>query len=277
VLTPLPRAERRKAVWGSRRLFVVLAPLAGAALLTLGLAARASAQTKQCAGCHFASLPEVASHESQFEWERSTHNKNKVGCESCHGGDPWALEKNDAHRGVLASANPNSPVHASNLAQTCAPCHQAAAVAFERSVHQMLARADDPRAPTCVTCHGSASAKVPTPAALETQCASCHTAGSVRGDYPAKMKAGMELLRGLREQADELSSAIARVQERSRRVPLMVNLFDTRTALKEATARLHAFDFPAMTQRAAIVAKQLDLLSGSVVVANDDQQQQPQR
>jgi hypothetical protein len=40
---------------------------------------------------------------------------------------------------------------------------------------------------------------------------------------------------------------------------------------------LHAFDLPALNQRAAIVAKQLDLLSGSVVVANDDQQREQQQ
>jgi hypothetical protein len=117
---------------------------------------------------------------------------------------------------------------------------------------------------------------VPTPAALEAQCASCHTAGSTRGDYPARMRAGMEQLRVLRSQADDLAGAIARVQEHPRRVQLMVNLFDTRAALKEATARLHAFDFPAMTERASLVATQLDRLSGSVVVATDDQQPQPQ-
>jgi hypothetical protein len=170
----------------------------------------------------------------------------------------------------------NSPVHSSNLTRTCAPCHQANAVAFGGSLHQILARVDDPRAPTCVTCHGSASAKVPTPAALEAQCASCHWAGSTRGDYPARMRAGMEQLRVLRSQADDLAGAIARVQEHPRRVQLMVNLFDTRAALKEATARLHAFDFPAMTERASLVATQLDRLSGSVVVATDDQQPQPQ-
>jgi hypothetical protein len=273
-MTPLLRTERRKAVWGSRRtLAIVVGQLSALVLVMLGLAAQASAQTKQCAGCHFSSLPEVASHESQFEWERSAHNKNKVGCESCHGGDPWANDKREAHRGVLAAANTNSPVNAANLPQTCASCHQANAIAFGRSLHQTLVRAGDLRAPSCLTCHGSASAKVPTPIALEAQCATCHTAGSTRGDYPARMRAGMELLRGLRAQADELGSAIARVQERPRRVQMLVNLYDVRTALKDATSRLHAFDFPAMNQRASMVAKQLDVLSGSVLAANDDQQQ----
>ena len=246
------RTERRKAVWGSRRLPAAARAAAIAALAVLGLATQASAQTKQCAGCHFSSLPEVTSHASQFEWERSAHNKNKVGCENCHGGDPWAIEKSDAHRGVLAAANTASPVHATNLPQTCAPCHQANAVAFSRSLHQTLVRAEDQRAPSCVTCHGSAEGKVPAPAALEAQCASCHSAGSARGDYPARMRASVEQLRQLREQADELSTIVGRVQERLRRVQLMVNLFDVRTALKDAGARLHAFDFAAVSECASI-------------------------
>ncbi len=52
---------------------------------------------------------------------------------------------------------------------------------------------------------------------------------------------------------------------------LMAALFDVRAALKDATSRLHALDLPALNQRASIVAKQLDVLAGSVVVANDDQ------
>ena len=270
-MTQPPPAERRKAVWGSRRALAIVGHLSALVLLTLGVAAQASGQTKQCAGCHFSSLPEVASHESQYEWEHSAHNQKKVGCENCHGGDPWAIDKGDAHRGVLATANTASPVHPANLTTTCSPCHQANAVAFNRSLHQTLVMADDQRAPTCATCHGSAGTRVPTPVALEAQCASCHTAGSVRGDYPAKMRAGVDVLRDLRQQADELATAIARVQERPRRVQLMVNLYDVRTTLKEATARLHAFDLPALSQRTAVVTKQLDLLSRSVVVANDGQ------
>lgn len=41
-----------------------------------GVAAQASAQTKQRAVCHFANLPDPASHVSQFEWERSAHARN---------------------------------------------------------------------------------------------------------------------------------------------------------------------------------------------------------
>jgi hypothetical protein len=274
-MTKSALAERRKAVWGARRTLAVGCAVA-VAVMVPGFVTRASAQTKQCAACHFSSLPEVTSHESQFEWERSAHSKKQVGCESCHGGDPWAVDKSTAHRGVLSPANTASAVHPANLTQTCAPCHQADAVSFGSSIHQTLVRADDQRAPTCATCHGSASARVPMPAALEAQCASCHTAASPRGDYPARMRAGVETLRGLRRQADDVSAAIARVTERPLRVQLMVNLYDVRTALKEATSRLHAFDFPALSQRASIVAKQLDVLSGSVVAANDDQQQQQQ-
>jgi hypothetical protein len=48
----------------------------------------------------------------------------------------------------------------------------------------------------------------------------------------------------------------------------MVTLFDVRAALKDATSRLCAFDLPALNQRASIVATQLDVLAGSVVVAS---------
>ena len=77
-----PPGERRKAVWGSRRPRASVGRLCAVTLLMLGAAAQVSAQTKQCAVCYFANLPEVASHVSQFEWERSAYARNQVGCET---------------------------------------------------------------------------------------------------------------------------------------------------------------------------------------------------
>jgi len=64
-------------------------------------------QNSRCADCHFAEAnPPNPDH--LFDWDRSPHARNNVGCESCHGGNSAVFESFLAHRGVLSSTDKKS-------------------------------------------------------------------------------------------------------------------------------------------------------------------------
>jgi cytochrome c7-like protein/cytochrome c554/c'-like protein len=225
------------------------------------LAPRAFAQpVTRCAACHFANMSNVPAPEHLGEWQQSAHARQQVGCDKCHGGDPWTYLPTEAHRGVLRSSSLDSPVHAANLVGTCGRCHRANADAFNRSLHQSLVQAEERRAPNCTTCHGAMRAQVPSPIALEQRCAGCHPAGSPRADYPAAMRTGIESLNALRARAQALEDVVAQVADRTRRVELLVALYNVRASIKEAVARVHAFDAQAVNEQIAETKRQLDAL-----------------
>lgn len=235
--------------------------------LVLGAPASAQTTTSRCAECHFANMSSVPAPQHLGDWQQSAHGKNSVSCDKCHGGDPSTFQPAEAHRGVLGADNPASPVYRANLVRTCAPCHERNATAFGSSLHQVLVRADDQRAPTCTTCHGVMSARVPSPVGLEARCATCHRSGSPLGEYPSLMRGGVESLNVQRQRADELQLAIERITDRTRRVELLASVYDARTALKEAIAGVHTFDLPTLTERVDTAKRRLDLIAAAVLTA----------
>lgn len=241
------------------------------AALIVAAVGRVSAQSvTRCGSCHFANVQRVPSPDYLADWQESAHASHVVGCHECHGGDPWTVLAADAHRGVLAPTHPLSPVASRNLVRTCARCHQGIARAFSATLHQTLVQAGDMRAPDCATCHGPMRATVPSPAALEARCAECHPTGSVREAYPALMRAGIEALHALRARADTVDEAIARVPEHSRRVELLVAMYNTRQSLKESMARVHAFDVQQLDVAIAAARRQLDDLARASAAATTD-------
>lgn len=98
-----------------------------AALATLGFletpAALAQLDRSRCADCHFANPYTEPAQEHLHRWSLSPHQRADVGCDSCHGGNPDTFESLQAHRGVLSSFNPSSPVHRTQLPATCGACH----------------------------------------------------------------------------------------------------------------------------------------------------------
>jgi hypothetical protein len=240
--------------------------LIGVAALGIVLApSSAAAQPTRCAECHFANLSEVPSPNYLGDWEHSAHARHGVGCDRCHGGDPLTYQPIEAHKGVLDRANLNSPIHPANLAATCAPCHQAIAVAFSGGLHQVLLDAARGQSPTCVTCHGAMSARVPSPAALETRCASCHAPGTARGDDPALMRASLETLNGLRERCDRLTSAVERVSDATERLELRLKVASARDTLLEAVAGAHTFRAQTVRERVGAASRQLDAVADALV------------
>jgi len=238
------------------------------AALVVAAAGRVSAQPMtRCASCHFANLEKVPAPDYLGDWQHSAHARHAVGCHECHSGDPWTYVPAEAHRGVLGPTRALSPVAAGNLVRTCARCHQAVTQAFSTTLHQTLVQAGESRAPDCTSCHGAMRESVPSAAALEARCAECHQPGSAREAYPALMRGGVEALNALRARAAALDDAIARVPEHSRRVELLVAMYDARQALKECMARVHAFDVQQLNVAVDAARRRLDDLAQASAAA----------
>jgi hypothetical protein len=148
-----------------------------AALLLAGAvgvpAAEAQIPRSTCADCHYA-RPEAPAQDHLFNWDRSPHGANNIGCERCHGGDATTFEALAAHRTILDSGNPKSPVHRRNLPTTCGGCHVGPFVAFQDSRHYQLLEEGRQHGPTCSTCHDAVAGRLLSPRGLESRCASCH-------------------------------------------------------------------------------------------------------
>src|ERR1041384_7524452 len=141
-----------------------------------------------CATCHadgtYMRQYNPSLRTDQFaQYKTSVHGKkNAAGdtkpavCIDCHG----------VH-GIRPASDTRSKVHPTNVAQTCARCHNDAAymkpygiktdqfAGYSASVHHdALAVRGDLSAPTCTTCHGNHGAAPPGVASVENVCSTCH-------------------------------------------------------------------------------------------------------
>ncbi|MBI4365492.1 MAG: hypothetical protein HY543_01595 [Deltaproteobacteria bacterium] len=149
----------------------------GIGLAVLGLccaAATAGWAANSCVTCH-ASLPAAQQKIHGFaEWSRSAHAQSNVACDACHGGNPAQSAREAAHRGLLSSGRPESPLYFTRIPATCGGCHAAELAAFKTSTHyKELQRSG--RGPNCVTCHGAMATRVLTPGQMAETCSLCHT------------------------------------------------------------------------------------------------------
>jgi predicted CXXCH cytochrome family protein len=121
--------------------------------------------------------------DQEREYATSVHGKllatgdGKVAtCASCHG-----------YHGVRAVKDPQSPVFAMNVAETCARCHASAEHMrsykipidqfdkYKTSVHaKALYERQDVSAPTCNDCHGNHGAAPPGVSSVANVCGQCH-------------------------------------------------------------------------------------------------------
>jgi hypothetical protein len=240
-----------------------LATVLAAAVVLAAADARAQSMTR-CASCHFANLARVPAASDLSEWQRSPHARAGVGCASCHGGDPWTYEPALAHRGVLSPINGASPVNVRNLTATCSTCHQAIAQTFARTRHHALTALGDTRAPACTTCHGAMAARVPSPAAAEARCAECHASDSLRGSYPAAMRVSIESLEAVRRRAADLTDAIDRVDDVTKRAQLTVGLHEATRAVDDAIAAMHAWNIRTLDERLDAARRKVDSVEANL-------------
>ena len=121
--------------------------------------------------------------DQEAEFATSVHGKRiaqgdtkPATCVNCHGS-----------HGIRAVKDPNSPVYATHVAETCGGCHSNSeymkayriptdqAQKYQTSVHaEALLKKQDLSAPTCNDCHGNHGAAPPGTASVGNVCGTCH-------------------------------------------------------------------------------------------------------
>jgi Cytochrome c554 and c-prime len=212
----------------------------------------------ECATCHLrrAWTRSVTTHVDL--WMTSTHAFYRVGCEKCHGGDPKTSDEGAAHRGVVNSANPSSPVHRIALPATCGRCHRSAANAFELSSHKTLLSQGDATAPTCTSCHTSMATEVPSPVTLEGPCLQCHREDPQNRARVARR--ALEDLARLRTSLRRAKLEIDMTKEADRKTSLTKQWTDADLSLRDVVAGIHAFDQRRVEDRLSDARAQIDRL-----------------
>jgi hypothetical protein len=221
----------------------------------------AAAQRSSCADCHYAN-PAAPNRQHLDEWDRSPHGRNDVACEKCHGGNEKEFEGALAHRGVLDSRDPASPVNPVNLPDTCGQCHVGPSAAFRSSRHFELLRSGSSHGPTCSTCHGDVDGRVLTPKALESACNTCHGPGenAPRPGRAALVREEYERVGAVRDQIKQARSMIARVTDRRRRDELNRSLSLAESAVTRAVDAGHMFVYDDLKEYRTLAERRLDTL-----------------
>lgn len=156
-----------------------------------------------CAKCHAdaafmkkfnpqARVDQLSEYRTSVHGKRNAAGDDKTAvCIDCHG----------VH-GIRAIKDPRSKVHPTQVADTCARCHNDAQLmaryklptnqptAYKTSVHaKAIHEKGDLSAPTCNDCHGSHGAAPPGIASVAQVCGSCHTReGSLYRETEEKKK-----------------------------------------------------------------------------------------
>jgi len=219
----------------------------------------------RCADCHF-SRPDAPAADHLSDWDRSAHSRNNVGCEKCHGGDATTFESLLAHRNILSSTNPASPVNRRNLSTTCGTCHAGPFVAFQKSQHFTLLEKGDTRVPVCSTCHGEAGYRRPSARALETQCAQCHGPNRI-APRPERAEAARTLYDALHESRDLMKtvrSLVNRVGDKPRRAQLDEAYQQAEVPLIQAVQAGHQFMYDDLKERLSTARQRLEALLGQL-------------
>jgi len=232
------------------------------ALAVLAADTSVSAQQSRCADCHFANMQESFAHHVN-EWDLSAHGRERVGCETCHGGDASTFENFLAHRDIRRPNDPQSPVNHANIPRTCGSCHAGPFVEFQKSRHFALLEEGQDQGPVCTTCHGDAGSNLLSPKALENRCASCHGAGRAveRPAFPESGRLALEGIRAARERLREARRLIDRVSDAARRARLEQAAQQAEVPIVQATQAGHAFVYDDLQERLDTANERLNVLA----------------
>jgi len=141
-------------------------------------------------------VDQLSEYRTSLHGKRNAAGDDKTAvCVDCHG----------VH-GIRAIKDPRSKVHPTQVADTCAHCHNDAALmakydlptnqptAYKTSVHaRALYDKGDLSAPTCNDCHGSHGAAPPGLSSVAQVCGSCHTREGSLYRETEKKKKGLNL------------------------------------------------------------------------------------
>lgn len=231
-------------------------------VLAAGVQVPASTLGNECATCHLrgAWTKSVLTHVDL--WITSQHALYRVGCEKCHGGDAATSDQRAAHRGVVNSSNPSSPVHRRSLPEMCGRCHRAETGAFALSAHRELLSRGNPSVPTCTSCHVSMATEAPSPAELEAQCLSCH-----RDDPQDRARVArrqVEEVTKLRIEVRRAKRDVDLTKDGDRKASLTRQWAACDQALRDVTASVHAFDQRRVEEQLRDVRVRIDQLRAEV-------------
>lgn len=202
-----------------------------------------AAGTNSCTACH-SKLPSGSFAGAKAHgWKGSAHQKAGVTCDKCHGGNPKAAAKEEAHKGVLGSEDPESMVYYKNVPSTCGQCHGAEAFKFNRSGHYKKLETSG-SGPTCVTCHGSMIVSVLTPDSVADVCGRCHNSQGVLPYVPQYAKS---VLLALRESQTMVNEA-EWYYHPAKGTRAASDITDARVALHSAKLDWHTFDLESITE-----------------------------
>jgi len=182
------------------------------------------------------------------------------------GGDATTFESVLAHRTVLNSMNPASPVNRRNLPTTCGRCHAGPFVAFQKSQHFALLEKGDTRVPVCSTCHGAAGFRRPSARALEVQCAQCHGPNRIapRAERAEAARTLYDALHESRDMMKTVRSLVNRVSDKTRRAALDEAYQQTEVPLIQAVQAGHEFVYDELRDRLSVARQRMEALLGQL-------------
>lgn len=229
------------------------------AVFLLAFTQSASAQGSRCADCHLAN-PDAPGH--LYAWDRSPHGQNNVGCEACHGGDASTFDSFTAHKGILNSGNPSSPVNRANIPRTCGGCHSGPFVAFQSSKMFALLQTGNEDVPVCTTCHSAVGATLLSPKALEARCQKCHAANQPGShpEFPAQGRRNLESIQQIRDLLKQAQPLVRRIRDAELRRRLQEQYQQAEVPIVEAVNFQHAFRFEASEERQGVARQRAEAL-----------------
>ncbi len=133
-----------------------------------------------CVACHSDEAFMVTNrklYDYYQNWQLSVHADAGVTCTDCHGGNPKASSKAEAHSGTAGSATSSaSRINFRNVPKTCAGCHEGIYEGYKQSKHfaHLNAKGKSAQGPNCVTCHGSVNAGILHADTVRGVCSKCH-------------------------------------------------------------------------------------------------------
>jgi cytochrome b subunit of formate dehydrogenase len=180
-----------------------------------------------CRSCH-ANVDLLKKHDILREgpialYQTSVHGRaSKKGlyvaatCNDCHSADSKDGEKT-AHR-ILSPADADSTIFHFNIPQTCAACHDSAAMDYMEGIHGQLVARGEVDAPVCTHCHGEHGITSPSdprsPVSAgrlaEATCAPCHESEVLNQKYgiPAgRLRSYIDSYHGLKSKAGDVHVA----------------------------------------------------------------------
>ena len=261
--------DRRRNVFDSAvKRTIRLQRLLAAAITAIGIflvAAPLAAQTQHslCADCHSANQGKPDPLHL-LEWNSSAHERAGVGCEKCHGGNPYTVDSFFAHQTIVRGRGRDTPLHPANLPRTCGTCHRGPYTQFQTSAHAALLEKGRYDGPTCSTCHGYAAGYTLSPNGLDKQCSACHGRGKrvERPQYGVDAHAWLQSVRDVRKLLESAESLIKRTKDANLRASLQRDYQQAQAPLTEAIQDGHAFVFANAHERLAVARARAEALLG---------------